>query len=109
MLEHLDIPTLAARRKQLKLCTLHNYVHALGCPLLVLQLDLSCRVPLVSSRHAHDLTFVEWTCSLTNIATDNWCVCYHMYVLPSVVPTLCHTIFGSAVLYKYAAVVTLSG
>ena len=56
MLEDLNIPTLAARRKQLKLCTLYNYVHGLS---VAPTETLSHRVPLVSSRHVHDLTLVR--------------------------------------------------
>ena len=56
MLEDLNIPTLAAHRKQLKLCTLYNYVHGMSVAPIE---TLSCRVPHVSSRHVHDLTFVR--------------------------------------------------
>ena len=82
MLADLNIPTLAARRKQLKLCTLYNYVHGLSVAPIE---TLSRRVPLVSSRHVHDLTFVthfQAHCTVVFKLISLWmyarisCICY---------------------------------
>ena len=67
-LEDLDFLTLAASRKQLKLCTSYNYVHGLA---VAPTETLSHRVPLVSSRHVHDLTFVRTVIAHTVLLFPN--------------------------------------
>ena len=53
MLRALSIPTFAACRKQLKLCTFFSSVNGLS-----IAPNLIHRVPPFQSRHAHDLSFV---------------------------------------------------
>ena len=55
MLRTLSIPTLAARRKQLKLCTFFSYVNGLS---IAPNANLIHRVTPFQSRHVHDLSFV---------------------------------------------------
>ena len=55
MLRTLSIPTLAARRKQLKLCTFFSYVNGLSIAPIA---NLIHRVTPFQSRHMHDLSFV---------------------------------------------------
>ena len=51
----LSIPTLAARRKQLKLCTFFSYLNGLSIASVA---NLIHRVTPFQSRHMHDLSFV---------------------------------------------------
>ena len=55
MLRTLSIPTLAARRQQLKLCTFFRYVNQLSIAPIA---NITHRVPPFQSRHIHDLAFV---------------------------------------------------
>ena len=55
MLRTLSIPTLAARRKQLKLCTFFSCVNGLS---IAPNANLIHRVTPFQSRHMHDLSFV---------------------------------------------------
>ena len=55
MLRALSIPTLAARRKQLKLCTFFSYMNGLSIAPIA---KLIHRVPPFQYRHIHDLSFV---------------------------------------------------
>ena len=55
MFRTLSIPTLAARRQQLKLCTFFRYVNQLSIAPIA---NITHRVPLFQSRHIHDLAYV---------------------------------------------------
>ena len=55
MLRTLSIPTLAARRQQLKLCTFFRYVNQLSIAPIA---NITHRVPPFQSRHIHDLAYV---------------------------------------------------
>ena len=55
MLRTLSIPTLAARRQQLKLCTFFRYVNQLSTAPIA---NITHRIPPFQSRHIHDLAYV---------------------------------------------------
>ena len=63
MLRTLSIPTLAARRQQLKLCTFFRYVNQLSIAPIA---NITHRVPPFQSRHIHDLACLS-DCSYQSI------------------------------------------